>query len=191
METISEINIKGMVCNRCIHTIRELFKSSGYVISRIFLGKVVFEGPVDIKLKAQIRELLNNLGFELISDQKEKFLADIKSHIHAWTEQNVDGERSIKLSEYLVNEFSRNYKSISDFFIRYEGKTIEKYLIGIRIEKVKELLVYTDNSLSTIAFQTGFSSVHHLSTQFKKNTGLNPSQVREMRKMKTEEHKTI
>lgn len=184
MDTVSQVNIKGMVCNRCIQTVRETLTSSEYQINGIFLGKVIFAQTLDANQRSQIRQLLAKLGFELLSDKNEQLLNDIKDTIAEWIELSGHGEKQIRLSEYLVQKFHKNYDSLSEFFSRFEGMTIEKYFIDKRIEKVKELLVYTDLSLTEIAFKTGFSSPHHLSNQFKKTTRLNPSELRQVRMYK-------
>ncbi|MEK6482531.1 AraC family transcriptional regulator [Catalinimonas sp. 4WD22] len=185
METITEINIKGMVCNRCISTIQDLLKEKGYAVQQITLGKVLFSKAVEIERKEEVGQLLKKLGFELISDRNEQLLENIKVAIDEWTTATENGFKPLKLSDYLAQKFSKNYDSIGEFFSRYEGRTIEQYFISKRLEKVKELLVYTDFSLSKIAFQTGFSSAYHLSAQFKKNTGMPPSALRAIRKEKS------
>lgn len=175
---MTEINIKGMVCDRCIFTIRQVFQSAGYQISAISLGKVVFFKPIDANEKSHLKSLLGDLGFELISDKNERLLAEIKAVIEEWWQSGEELSKKIKLSDYLSEKLNRGYDSLSHFFAQTEGKTIERYFILRRIEKVKELLKYTNLSLTAIAFETGFSSAHHLSAQFKKTTGLNPSVLR-------------
>ncbi|MEQ8520478.1 MAG: AraC family transcriptional regulator [Cytophagales bacterium] len=178
MEEIREINIKGMVCNRCIYTIRELFLAAGYSIKDIRLGKVIFDEPLKQEEKAKMNSMLNGLGFQLLSDRNELALIKIKQLITEWTELNSHGERVSRLSDFLSGKMNQSYDVISDLFSKYEGKSIEKYFIEQRIEKAKELLAYTQLSLSEIAFKCGFSSPYHLSGQFKHVTGMNPSALR-------------
>lgn len=181
MEHLSEINIKGMVCDRCIATIGSLLIDNGYVLSQISLGKVVFHTPIAAPEKQKIADLLASLGFELISDKSEKLLAEIKLLIEEWRLAAHEGQHRERLSDFLAERLNKGYDSIGEFFSKYEGQTIEKYFIGRRIESVREMLAYTDLSLSEIAFSAGFSSVHHLSAQFKKATGMNPSKFREVK----------
>ena len=178
METINEINIKGMVCNRCISAIEEIFSTNGFPTSSVTLGKVVFKRQVDGVKKGELKKILSTLGFDLISDKNERLLASMKETIDEWSHVDENSRRNRKLSDYLSEKFGKNYDSLGEFFSRYEGKTIERYFISRRIEKVKELLVYSDLPLSEIAFKTGYSSAHHLSSQFKKVTGFNPSELR-------------
>ena len=178
MDTFSEITIKGMVCNRCVSTIAHVLKSQGYPVETVALGKVKFKTPIDFVEKKKITNLLSDLGFELLSNKNEELLVDIKSSIEQLVESLEVDERNTKLSEYLAQHFNKSYEMLSEFFSKYEGITIEKYFIGVRIDKVKKLLLGTSYSLSEIAFITGFSSPHHLSSQFKNYTGLNPSELR-------------
>ena len=94
---------------------------------------------------------------------------------------NISTEKSgKKLSEFITDKIAYEYSYLSDLFSSIEGKTIEQFFINQRIEKVKELIVYDQLSLTEIAYQTGFSSVHHLSSQFKKVTGLTPSHFKKI-----------
>lgn len=170
-----------MVCNRCIYTIKEELLAHGYRVRQVSLGKVVFTEEIDIVKKEELKDILYQLGFELISDRNEQLLLEVKQAVKEWSGLNEFGNRSKKLSEFLSKRFLRNYDSLGEFFSKYEGLTIEKYFIRLRLEKVKELLVYSDESLSNIAFKTGFSSPHHLSAQFKSNFGYNPSELRQLR----------
>lgn len=182
MDLSDQLNIKGMVCNRCVQTIKEALSQHGFSSKSIFLGKVVFTKsllPAEIEI---IRKTLNQLGFDLIEDRNQKFLLEIKQEVQEFLTQILSGEKHQNLSDHLSQKFSKNYDSISEFFRRLEGTTLEKYFINIRVEKVKEFLVYTDLSLSEIAFKLGFSSPFHLSQQFKNKIGQNPSEFKKMRK---------
>jgi len=184
MEHSTQLNIKGMVCDRCVQTIEDLIKRIGHSLKSIALGRVVFNDNLTSEEIKTVRGSLAELGFELLEDRNQKLLCAIKTSVHELVELNSDGERSQKLSTFLNEKFKKNYDSLSEFFGRYEGITIEKYYINTRITKVKELLVYTELSLSEIAFKVGFSSPHHLSNQFKSTVGLNPSEFRQIRRGK-------
>lgn len=190
MDSAQQINIRGMVCSRCVETLKDLLLKAGFEIREVFLGKVIFHMPLFQNHRQQIRILIGKLGFEMVSDQNEERLSAIKEAVSEWDEQRIQYGKTEKLSEFLAARFHKNYDSLSEFFAGLEGITIEKYLIQKRVDKVKELLVYTDHPLSEIAFQLGFSSAHHLSSQFKKTTGLNPSVFRSERpgKMNAEEY---
>lgn len=178
MDTFPEINIKGMVCNRCVLTIKKVLESESFPLQSIALGKVKFLNPINLIEKEKITDLLADLGFELLSNRNEALLSNLKSSIELWVESLEMDEKKINLSEYLSQNFDKSYDVLSEFFSRCEGITIEKYFIQLRINKVKKLLLSTSFSLSEIAYKTGFNSAHHLSAQFKKHTGLNPSELR-------------
>ena len=193
METSFEFNIKGMVCNRCIQAIKERLQDSGIHTSNISLGKLTFAKELANSQIEKLRSILSTLGFELLSEKKEALLSDLKSSLSELVEINSNSDESIKVSEFLSKRFNKNYDSLSEFFSVNEGTTIEQYYIQQRVEKVKELLVYTDLSLNEIAYKTGYSSPYHLSGQFKRVTGLTPSYFKSLKDEKnshlSNEHK--
>lgn len=172
------IYIKGMVCNRCITTIRDLLEIRGFRVSKVSLGQVELEKPLPVEGLMTIKEFLKPLGFELLEDRTTSLLRQLKEAIKSLIEQNSGALSSIKLSEFLSLRFHKNYDSLAEVFSRYEGITLERYYIVSRVDKVRELLVYSEETLEEIAFQTGFSSPQHLSNQFKSVTGISPSQFR-------------
>ncbi|QEK52854.1 helix-turn-helix transcriptional regulator [Pedobacter aquae] len=118
--------------------------------------------------------LLENLGFEIIDDKKSKLIDAIKTQIIELIHHQKEALH-INLSDFLSRQLKHDYSYLSNLFSEKEGITIEKYFITQKIEKVKELLIYDELSLSEIAYQLNYSSVAHLSSQFKKVTGLTPS----------------
>lgn len=184
MEGIDQLNIKGMVCKRCISVLHDNLINNGYDVEKITLGKVLLATPLDKEGRIKIQRIIELLGFELFSDRKQRLHSKMKELIDEWINSSIDRESDSTLSSYLSGQLHVNYDSLSQEFTRLEGITIEKYHIEKRIEAVKELLIYTDLSLSDIAFQKGFSSVPHLSSQFKKCTGMTLSDMRKMRREK-------
>ncbi|VXD13681.1 AraC family transcriptional regulator [Marinoscillum sp. 108] len=180
----TQVNIKGMVCSRCIFTIRESLQKAGMFVRDISLGKVTFCKPIDDPQKTTVRSILSGLGFELVSDKRETRFLEIREFIHQWIAAGSGREQGVTLSESLSRHFMQNYDTLSELFSQMEGKSIEKYHIEKRIEVVKESLVYTGKSLSQIAYERGYSSAHHLSAQFKKVTGLNPSHFKQIQRSK-------
>ena len=167
-----------MVCNRCITTIRDLLETWGFRVNKVSLGQVELEKPLPAEGLMTIKELLKPLGFELLEDRTTSHLRQLKEAIKSLIEQNSGALSSIKLSEFLSLRFHKNYDSLAEVFSRYEGITLERYYIVSRVDKVRELLVYSEETLEEIAFRTGFSSPQHLSNQFKSVTGISPSQFR-------------
>lgn len=175
-----ELYIKNMVCNRCIMVVKQVFEKEGLHPINVKLGEVKLDKAPDGKQLESIRSSLEALGFEVLDDQKSKTIEQIRTTviklIHAG-ELDDNHKFSVLLSEAL----HRDYSYLSKLFSEVEGITIEKYVILQRTERVKELLAYGELSLSEIVFQLGYSSVAHLSAQFKKVTGFTPSDFRKLK----------
>ncbi|AYM99619.1 helix-turn-helix domain-containing protein [Chryseobacterium sp. 3008163] len=175
--------IKNMVCNRCIMVVQnELDKLDLSAIS-IKLGEVVFEKEPTIEEKQNLAEALSVLGFEMIDDKKSRMIEQIKNVIIDLV-HHKDNDAKTNLSDILSEKLNHDYNYLSNLFSEVESTTIEKYFIAQKIERVKELLVYDELSLSEIAFQLNYSSVAYLSNQFKKTTGLTPSHFKQIKEDK-------
>lgn len=173
------LQIKNMVCPRCISTVEQLLDSLGVDYSYVDLGKVILNKDIDQKKKNVLNERLIDQGFELLDGEEEKMINTIKSYIIQKVHHENDAQ-TINLSEQLSRLLLRDYSSISKTFSHSTGITIEQYMLNQRIEKVKELLSYQEMSVSEIALELGFSSVAHLSNQFKKITGMTPSEFKKL-----------
>ena len=145
----------------------------------VMLGEVTLEEEITGAQKQQLRERLEKEGFELIDDKKTRIIERIKQALIKRVGEDLE-ESSDRLSDYLTTQLHLDYTYLSHLFSSVEGMTIEKYFIAQKIERAKELLVYDELSLSEIAFKLGYSSVQHLSTQFKKITGLTPSHFKQI-----------
>jgi len=168
-----------MVCDRCIMVVQNEMDKLGIPVKHITLGEVTLENEMPGEQKEQVSRTLLPLGFELIDDRKSRIIEKIKRIIIGLI-HHQNGEISNNLSDILSRELHHDYNYLSNLFSEVEGKTIEKYFIAQKIEKVKELLVYDELSLSEIAFRLNYSSVAYLSNQFKKVTGLTPSHFRQI-----------
>lgn len=172
-----------MVCNRCIMVVSEILKEAGFSDAKVQMGKVSTQEKIsDDKLEG-IEKQLNKVGFELINDSKSRLIEEIKKltidFVYHYPEKT-----NVNFSDYLIGKMNLDYNYLSTLFSSIEGTTIEKHLISIRIERVKELLVYDEKSLSEIAWEMGYSSVAHLSGQFKKVTGFTPSYFKQLKEHK-------
>lgn len=177
------IYIKNMVCSRCKMVVESTLKNLGLHPTHVELGEIeLLENNID-EVEGQLEKELESLGFELLNDRKTKTIEKVKNLIIDLV-HNKNGALDKTLSEYLVQELNQDYSALSNLFSEVEGITIEKYFILQKIEKVKELLVYDELTLSEIAFQLNYSSVAYLSNQFKKVTGLTPSHFKKMRSFK-------
>jgi AraC family transcriptional regulator len=171
----SEIMIKGMVCERCIFVINEGITTLGYVVNSVSLGKISLESEISKDDYDRIEAFLKSYGFELMARRQVRIVRQVKDLINGFFWGSNPDNSKIVFSKLLSASLHMNYDSISELFSRLEGITLEKYIISRRLEKVKELLVYTNLTLTEIAHITGFSSINHLSRQFKELTGLSPS----------------
>ena len=172
--------IKNMVCNRCIMVVQSELDKLGLKVKNIKLGEVLLESEPPAEKKKELNGVLTSLGFELIDDKKGRIIEKIKAVIIDLV-HHQDNETKHNLSDLLSSELHHDYNYLSNLFSDVEGTTIEKYFIAQKIERVKELLVYDELSLSEIAFQLNYSSVGYLSNQFKKITGLTPSRFKQTR----------
>ena len=171
-----KLSIKNMVCLRCVKAVEQLLQSMNAKVLYVQLGEVLLEDPLTSMQLQHFKSELNKLGFELLDDARKQQIDKIKSividHIH------YKEDEKFAFPEVLSNALHKEYSIISKLFSETEGITIEQYVILQKIEKVKELLVYNEMNLNEISFKLGYSSVAHLSAQFKKVTGLTPSQFK-------------
>lgn len=178
------LHIKNMVCNRCIKVVKEEFEKLNLELDSIELGKVSVHKELNDSEISEIKHVLDANGFELIDDRKSKIIDRIKTIIIEIIHYNKNVEASINSSDFISKEIGYDYSYISKLFSSVEGITIEKYIINQKIERAKELLVYDELTLNEISFQLGYSSVQHLSNQFKKITGLSPSHFKKLKENK-------
>jgi len=175
--------IKNMVCDRCVLVVAGELKKIGINAQKITLGEVTLEKELTADQKEQLHQALLDLGFEPIDSKKGRIIEKIKTVIINMVHHS-DHDEKTNLSDLLSKALHHDYNYLSNLFSEVEGITIEKYFIAQKIEKVKELLVYDELSLSEIALRMNYSSVAYLSNQFKKVTGLTPSHFRQIREEK-------
>ena len=170
-----------MVCDRCIMAVEGVLKNLQVEVMAINLGEIdLGNEKLSPEQLAQLSGNLEQLGFELIDDKKTRIIDRIKTIIIEQV-HHQDQQQPLKLSVYLSEDLNYDYNYLSNLFSSIEGVTIENFQIQQRIERVKELLVYDELTLSEIAYQLGYSSVAYLSNQFKKVTGLTPSYFKQLK----------
>lgn len=172
-----------MVCNRCIMAVQQVFENLGYPPVLISLGNVETKDSIPDKDLEKLKYSLESYGFELIDDTKSRIIEKIKNVIIQSVHHNNE-DLKINYSSYIESHLNRDYAYLSSLFSEVEGTTIEKYIILQKIERVKELLVYDELTLSEIAYKMGYSNVAYLSGQFKKVTGLTPSHFKQVKENK-------
>ncbi|MFA9186899.1 AraC family transcriptional regulator [Flavobacterium sp. FBOR7N2.3] len=178
-----KVYIKNMVCSRCEMAVRTVFEKMEIPILSIQLGEVEILKNLEETEKQLLSENLKALGFELLDDKISKTIERIKNLIVDLVHHQNE-KLKINLSSHIVEDLKQDYSALSNLFSETEGITIEHYFIAQKIEKVKELLIYNELSLSEIAFQLNYSSVAHLSNQFKKTTGITPTQFKQLKDKK-------
>ena len=172
-----------MVCNRCITAVEDVFRNSEIDFVSVNLGWVETSNDLsNIKLQ-KLNENLQKIGFEILENASQKQIEIIKKLILEKV-QNLDINEDFLLSKYLSEQLNKEYSNISKIFSQTENITLEQYFILQKIEKVKELLIYRELTLSQIADKLGYKTVQHLSQQFKKITGFSPSQFQELKEKK-------
>lgn len=180
-QSATTLHIRNMVCNRCIRVVREEMGKLGHDVLNIALGEAVIGGTPTQAERETIRDVLEENGFELIEDQHIKIIERIKHAVLKLVQRDAEKEpRKEKPSEYIAREVGRDYPSLSTLFSSLENITIEHYTILQRIERAKELLKYRELTLNEISYKLGYSSVQHLSAQFKSVTGMTPSAFKKM-----------
>jgi AraC-like DNA-binding protein len=176
--------IKGMVCDRCIRFISDEANRLKLPLQSISLGKLVFSKLLTSTDQIKFINFLTENGFESMSHRHERTIREVKKLVNEFLEESSNNRKKTKLSVNISEALHLNYDSVSELFSAIEGITLEKYVITKRIEKVIELLMYTDLSLTEISHQLDFSSINHLSKQFKEIVGLAPSHYRLLKKEK-------
>ncbi|MCB0409329.1 MAG: helix-turn-helix transcriptional regulator [Flavobacteriales bacterium] len=177
--------IKNMVCNRCVYVVQSLVDKMKLNTLSIQLGELKLKEEKLTQHQLQLlRKELEAHGFELLDTKSSQLIEKIKLSILQYVEECLEDIKRLNLSDYLEKELGFDYNYISNLFSLTAGTTIEHYFINLKIERVKELLLYDELTLNEIAFQMGYSSVAHLSKQFKKETGLTPGYFRKLKDSK-------
>ncbi|WP_217601588.1 AraC family transcriptional regulator [Chitinophaga sp. GbtcB8] len=179
-----ELHIKNMVCPRCVKVVHTILEKEGLPVQEVQLGKAVLAAAPDATQLQSITAALAKEGLPLVDDKKQQLVEAIKNILISTIHHSPLFELRENFSSLLSTRLHKDYHYLSSLFSEIEQITIEQYIIQQKIERVKELLVYDELNLSEIAGQMGYSSVAHLSGQFKKVTGLTPSQFKQLKEQK-------
>lgn len=192
------LHIKNMVCPRCIAAVQQILYRLGIEAENVELGTAVLREPLSAAQRKSLRLRLQENGFELLDDRRrqlvDKICTEIIERVHyrdsdpalpgpavSTGSRTISEDYRVNLSDYLVERCGQDYSALSKLFSEVKGISIEKYYIAQKIERVKELLVYDELSVSEIADRLNYSSVAHLSAQFKAVTGFSPSAFKKLR----------
>ena len=172
--------IKNMVCIRCKMVVKYELDKLGLHHTRIELGEVEIKEDLSEEQLYNLNVALKSCGLELMDDKKSILVEKIKATVIELVHYKDDMIK-INLTDYISQKLNHNYTYLSNLFSEVKGTSIEKYFLELKIERVKELLVYDELNISEIAWKLHYSSVAHLSTQFKKMTGLTPSHFKNLK----------
>lgn len=170
-----------MVCIRCKMVVKEELAKLGLHYAVVELGEVDVLETMSAAQHDQFKAALLKSGLELMDDKKSVLIQRIKNVIVELVHYSEEAP-TLKFSEFLSQKLNHDYTYLANLFSEVQGTTIEKFFIAHKIERVKELLVYDELNLTEIAYLMHYSSVAHLSTQFKKVTGLTPSYFKQLKK---------
>jgi AraC family transcriptional regulator len=173
--------VKNMVCHRCLLAVESILEKSSIKFQKVVVGEIHLAEPISEERYNLLSSSFVSIGLELIDGKNNSIIEKIKQLVIKKARNEVEeSEKKMKLSAYLSQHLYYEYTYLSSLFSSVEGYTIENYFIQQRIEKVKELLVYNEMTLSTISFEMEYSSTAHLSSQFKQVTGLTPSHFKKV-----------
>ncbi|MGH1384018.1 helix-turn-helix domain-containing protein [Kordia sp.] len=171
------LNIKNMVCDRCKSTVLGELEALGCYIISVELGQIILDEITDIQY-SKLEEVLKKHGFEIIKDEIEILIEEIKISLI----KKIDSQDNVKLSSFLTKRFNKSYSALSKLFSKTEGLTIEKYEINLKIEKVKELIQLRQLNFSEIAYSLNYNNSSHLARQFKNITGMSMTVFKNLQK---------
>ncbi len=175
-----KLYIKYMVSNRCKLAVKSELKKLGLHFIFVDLGVVEIMENINSEKRQLLKANLLETGFELMDDKRAILIEKIKTII---IEMVHHTEESIKInfSDFLSEKLNHNYTYLANLFSEVQGITIEHFIISHKVERIKELIIYGEHNITEIAWKMGYSSVAHLSTQFKKVTGLSPTHFKQLK----------
>lgn len=174
----THLHIKNMCCDRCVEVIMKLLKATKYKVISLTLGELVLKGKISSQDRYNIEQRLKNKGFSFTETYNEKMVSQVKALLLQYRDKLSVSDKPGKLSAFISDGMQMSFSHISRFFSQLEGVTIEKYLLLLRMERAKELLIQTELSASEIGDRLGYSSPQSFTTQFGKETGKTPGEYR-------------
>lgn len=169
-----------MVSNRCKMAVKEELKKLGLHFIVVDLGEVEIMEELSSEQRGQLKIALHNSGLELMDDKKAMLIEKIKNVIIEMVHHTNEMLKT-NFSDYLSKKLDHDYTYLANLFSEVQGTTIEKFIISHKIERIKELMIYDELSITEIAWKMNYSSVAHLSNQFKKVTGLSPIHFKKLK----------
>ncbi len=166
-----------MVCPRCVQSVRTILSDMNKNIVDVQLGEAWIEDELNDEERQDFKLRLEGVGFELLDDSKKQLIERIKN-ILIQLIQYSESELQLNYSDYLAQKIGKDYRYLSNLFSTLNGMTIEKYIIQLKVEKIKEYISYEELTISEVAYKMNYSSPAHLSRQFKQVCGLSPKEYK-------------
>jgi len=175
-----KIFIKNMACESCKAFVREALGELDIIPVRVELGEIEIREDITDEEKKKLNGKIRKVGLELLEKKQGVLIEKIRKVIVGYV-YHSDEKPNIKFSVLLSEKLNHSYTYLANFFSEVESTTIEQYIISLKVERIKELIILEELTLSEIAYKLHYSSVAHLSTQFKKVTGLSPSHFKALK----------
>ncbi|HAQ17964.1 MAG TPA: AraC family transcriptional regulator [Prolixibacteraceae bacterium] len=169
-----------MVSNRCKIAVKEELKKLGLHFIVVDLGEVEIMENISVEQSGKLKTALLNSGFELIDDKRAVLIEKIKNTVIEMVHHSNEIIKT-NFSNYLSEKLNHDYTYLANLFSEVQGTTIEQFIISHKVERIKELIIYGELNITEIAWKMNYSSVAHLSNQFKKMTGLSPSHFKQLK----------
>ncbi len=175
-----KIYVKNMACESCKIVVKDALEELDISLVKVELGEIETKEDVSDDEKRELNSKIQKAGLELLEKKQGVLIEKIRKVIINYV-YNSDEKPSINFSVLLSQELNQNYTYLANFFSEVEATTIEQYIIALKTERIKELIIFGEDTLSEIAYKLHYSSVAHLSKQFKKVTGLTPSHFKALK----------
>ncbi len=178
--TTTSIQIRNMLCRCCIRVVRDALEKHGIVVEQITLGEArIRYNSLKVNMST-IASILKESGFELVVSREKKIVNKIKTTVVELIHHLNNMDSIVRKSDYLVEMLGLSYQQLSKIFSKHEPVTLERYIILNKIERIKELILLDEYTLSEIAYMMDYSSVQYLSNQFRKETGYSVTEYKKM-----------
>lgn len=176
-----KLYVKNMACLSCKAFVKDALLEMDIHAVKVDLGEIETKEAVSDEEKQQLNKLIKKVGLELLESKQGVLIEKVRKIIVDYVYHSEEKE-IINFSDLLSQKLNYSYSYLANFFSEVEATTIEQYVIALKIERIKELIIFGEDTLTEIADKLHYSSVAHLSAQFKKVTGLTPSHFKELKK---------
>jgi AraC-like DNA-binding protein len=175
-----KIYVKNMACESCKIVVKEALEELDISPVKVELGEIEIKDNISEDEKRELNSKIKKAGLELLEKKQGVLIEKIRRAMIEYVYKS-DEKPNIKFSAFLTKELNHSYTYLANFFSEVEATTIEQYIIALKIERIKELIIFGEDTFSEIAHKLHYSSAAHLSSQFKKATGLTPSHFKALK----------